>query len=232
MEKERAGRYTVIRLNVIAEGNTEQNFINQILRKHLAFHNVFVSVRRIETKRGGLRGGMTTYQKAKNDLLRWMKEDQHTEARFTTMFDLYALPNDFPDFDNAYKKSDPYEKITAIETSFKEDIKDYRFIPYIQLHEYEALILSEPDKFENMFPKHEHQIETLKELVKNFKSPELINDGKETAPSKRIINEIPSYKSLKKIAGVEIAEKIGLETIRTKCPHFNEWLIKLETLKQ
>jgi len=220
----------MIRLNITVEGQTEETFINQVIAPHLAFYNVFVAARRVETEKGGSRGGMTTYQKAKNDLLRWMKEDQHTEARFTTMFDLYALPNDFPYFDNAYKKSDPYEKITAIETSFKEDINDYRFIPYIQLHEYEALILSEPDKFDNMFPKYEHQIETLKELVKKFKSPELINDGKETAPSKRIINEIPSYKSLKKIAGVEIAEKIGLETIRTKCPHFNEWINKLETL--
>ena len=220
----------MIRLNITVEGQTEETFINQVIAPHLAFYNVFVAARRVETEKGGSRGGMTTYQKAKNDLLRWMKEDKHTEVRFTTMFDLYALPNDFPYFDNAYKKSDPYEKITAIETSFKEDINDYRFIPYIQLHEYEALILSEPDKFDNMFPKYEHQIETLKELVKKFKSPELINDGKETAPSKRIINEIPSYKSLKKIAGVEIAEKIGLETIRTKCPHFNEWINKLETL--
>jgi len=220
----------MIRLNITVEGQTEETFINQVIAPHLAFYNVFVAARRVETEKGGSRGGMTTYQKAKNDLLRWMKEDQHTEVRFTTMFDLYALPNDFPYFDNAYKKSDPYEKITAIETSFKEDINDYRFIPYIQLHEYEALILSEPDKFDNMFPKYEHQIETLKELVKKFKSPELINDGKETAPSKRIINEIPSYKSLKKIAGVEIAEKIGLETIRIKCPHFDEWINKLETL--
>jgi len=220
----------MIRLNITVEGQTEETFINQVIAPHLAFYNVFVAARRVETEKGGSRGGMTTYQKAKNDLLRWMKEDKHTEVRFTTMFDLYALPNDFPYFDNAYKKSDPYEKITAIETSFKEDINDYRFIPYIQLHEYEALILSEPDKFDNMFPKYEHQIETLKELVKKFKSPELINDGKETAPSKRIINEIPSYKSLKKIAGVEIAEKIGLETIRIKCPHFDEWINKLETL--
>ena len=222
----------MIRLNIIAEGNTEQNFINQILRNHLVDYNIFVSARRVETEKGGSRGGMTTYQKAKNDLLRWMKEDQNTEARFTTMFDLYALPKDFPDFDNAYKKVDPYERVTFIEKALKEDIQDYRFIPYIQLHEYESLILSKPDKFEIMFPKHERQIANLEELVKSFISPELINDGQETAPSKRIIKEIPAYKSLKKTAGVAIAQQIGLETIRKRCPHFNEWITKLETLER
>jgi len=224
----------MIRLNITVEGQTEETFINQVIAPHLAFYNVFVAARRVETEKGGSRGGMTTYQKAKNDLLRWMKEDQHTEARFTTMFDLYALPNDFPDFHNAYKKSDPYEKVKAIEEAFKGDIRDYRFIPYIQLYEFEALLLSEPTKFNVRFigKKYETPIRNLEEIVKNFRYPELINDGEETAPSKRIIKEIPEYLKgkTKATAGPMIAQQIGLQTIRKKCPHFDEWINELETL--
>jgi hypothetical protein len=58
----------------------------------------------------------------------------------------------------------------------------------------------------------------------------LINDGEETAPSKRIGKEIPDYLGAKPTAGPIIAGKIGLETMRMKCPHFNEWLTKLENL--
>lgn len=224
----------MIRLNITVEGQTEETFINQVVVPHLASYNVFVSVRRVETKRGGQRGGMITYQKTKNDLLRWLKEDQHKEVRYTTMIDFYALPNDFPDFHNAYKKSDPYEKVKAIEAAFKEDIKDYRFIPYIQLHEFEALLLAEPTKFKARFigKEYETSIKNLEKMVKKFRYPELINDNAETAPSKRIIKEIPEYgkKHVKPNAGPMIAQEIGLEIIRKRCPHFNEWITKLETL--
>lgn len=29
-----------------------------------------------------------------------------------------------------------------------------------------------------------------------------------------------------------MAQKIGLETIRQKCPHFNQWIERLENLSQ
>jgi len=59
-------------------------------------------------------------------------------------------------------------------------------------------------------------------------SPELINDGPDTAPSKRILKEIPEYDKVG--AGVLVAEKIGLEILRKKCNHFAEWLACLEQL--
>jgi hypothetical protein len=56
----------------------------------------------------------------------------------------------------------------------------------------------------------------------------LIDDGPTTAPSKRIIAEIPEYD--KATAGVAVAEKIGMDTLRQKCRHFNEWITRLEQL--
>ena len=59
-------------------------------------------------------------------------------------------------------------------------------------------------------------------------NPELINDGHDTAPSKRILEQIPAYK--KATAGVTVTEKTGLSTLRAKCKHFHEWLSCLEQL--
>jgi hypothetical protein len=111
------------------------------------------------------------------------------------------------------------------------DIRDrLPFLPYIQLYEFEALILSDPEKFSVRFIEHDRQIKRLAELCLSFVSPELINDGQQTAPSKRIIKEIPEYEGAKASAGPLIAKEIGIKTMREKCPHFNNWLTKLEKL--
>ncbi|CAD5914439.1 hypothetical protein PA905_02950 [Planktothrix agardhii CCAP 1459/11A] len=116
---------------------------------------------------------------------------RNAQKPFTTMCDLYALPNDFPGFEEAQKISDPYERVKQLENALFDDINDSRFIPYIQLHEFEALILSDPIKLEERFPNYQSEVQKLVSLCQSFESPELINDGEQTAPSKRIIQAIP-----------------------------------------
>lgn len=219
-------------LHIIAEGQTEQQFVLKILRPHLAQYQVYADARCILTSRDKhsgkqYRGGLLSYQKAKNDIQTWLKEDSRTSCRFSTMFDLYALPNDFPDFTNAQKKTDPYQKIACLEAALAQDIQDNRFIPYIQLHEFEALILADAQKLDWEYLEHERAIANLVAMVGDT-CPELINDGAETAPSKRILKQIPEYDKV--TAGWTVAEQIGLTTLRHKCPHFNEWLTRLEQL--
>ncbi|KPA13589.1 hypothetical protein MHK_006193 [Candidatus Magnetomorum sp. HK-1] len=223
----------MIRLNFIVEGQTEQLFVHEVLKNHLSMFKVYPYVRRVETGRNkGIiyRGGMTGYLKAKKDITNWMKEDKDPHARFTTMFDLYALPSTFPKFDESKKISNPYKRVETLEYAFQEDIKEKRFIPYVQLHEFEALLLSAPDIFTYAFPEFTSQISRLKEMTKLFTTPEHINDKNETAPSKRIIKEIPEYADLKTTAGPLIAKHIGLKVMREKCLHFNQWVNKLERL--
>lgn len=118
-----------------------------------------------------------------------------------------------------------------MEDAFANDLMHRKFIPYIQLHEFEALILSEPSMFASRFVEHKQGIQELIEVCANFSSPELINDDVKNAPSKRIIRAIPDYKGTKASAGPLIAKNIGLQTIRQKCPHFDAWLIKLERIE-
>jgi hypothetical protein len=160
-----------------------------------------------------------------------MRQDQHGDAFFATMFDLYALPDDFPAYSQTCHLR-PHERVVAIEAALNADIGHPRFIPYIQLHEFEALLLVDPQNFDWMFIEHDLPIQQLIDLVAAFESPELIDDGRETASSKGNARLIPEYEGQKSSAGPLIAAKIGLPTIRAKCPHFDGWLRRIEALGQ
>jgi len=147
------------------------------------------------------------------------------------MIDLYALHNDFPGRDEADgMRFDPYKRVTALEKKWQEATGDSRFIPFIQLHEFEAYLFVDVAKFDSFFEHPRRGIEELAKVAKSVGSPELIDDGQHTAPSKRIISQFPAYNRLKTSVGPQMAEDIGLPTIRSKCPHFDAWLGRLEGL--
>ena len=223
----------MIRLHVTVEGRTEEAFVNRTLRPYLANFGVYAAVRCVMTgRKGGMgfRGGMSSYAKAKNDIFRWLKEDRNANVFFTTMFDYYALPNDFPGYAEAEKLQDPYDKVTAIESSFDEDVADRRFVPYIQLHEFEALLFVRPGKFEIEYFDNPEGISKLQAIADKFSNPELINQGSTTSPSKRIIGVYPDYKERKADVGAMVAHEIGIDDMKKTCSRFNAWLTRLEQL--
>jgi hypothetical protein len=233
----------MIRLNMIVEGQTEETFVRDILAEHLFPFQVYPSARMVETGRkrilgareGGkrvFRGGMTTYQKARKDICRWIKQEEGSRQVYvTTMFDLYALPEDFPGFWEAMANATPELRVEALEDAFRKDIDFPRFMPYIQLHEFEALVLAAPATIAPQFQMRESN-RAIKDLVKLVEScpPEEIDDGEQTAPSKRIIRLIPEYAGVKSSAGPQIVQAIGLRKIRGMCPHFDRWVSQLEGL--
>jgi len=225
----------MIRLHMVVEGQTEEEFVNSVLKEHLAGFSIFVDARCVETSRSRrrrriYRGGMIDYLKAKRDLHRWMKEDQHPEVFFTTMFDLYALPGDFPKREESRPLTDPYARVQMLEEEFRKDIGHQSFVPYLQLHEFEALVLTDPQKLDIEFMNRTLEISRLVEMRAAVDSPEVIDDGENTAPSKRIIAEIPEYEGRKVSAGPRVARDIGLAILRKGCPHFHAWLNRLECL--
>lgn len=157
-----------------------------------------------------------------------MKEDSSPHCYFTTLFDYYALPNNFPKYHEAHQTHTTTESIRILEQSFADDIADPRFIAYLQMHEFEALLLSDPQKLDWEYLEHEAAIQTLVSLVAQYPTPEMINQGADTAPSKRILRVIPEYDKVN--AGIHVLQRIGLPTIRQRCPHFDEWLCRLEQL--
>jgi hypothetical protein len=225
-----------VRLHIVAEGQTEETFVNSILVPHLALFSVFADVRCIETGRSWrriYRGGMTSYEKLRNDLVRWMRQDDHEDCWFTSMIDLYGLErldDEFPGLAESHRLNNPYERVESIEQAFARDIDHHRFIPHIQLHEFEALILADTNHIESVFLCEENELEELSALVNRYASPEEIDDGESTAPSKRIISLLPQYDGRKSSSGPIIAGRIGIPVLRQRCPHFGEWLARLESL--
>lgn len=223
-----------VRLNFIVEGQTEEAFVNTLLKPHIGPFSVWASARCVETsRRRGIkhRGGITRYAVAKRDIQQWLLNDQNADARFTTMFDLYHLPDDFPGYADASMMHDPYHRVVALEDALADDVADYRFIPYLQLHEFEALLLADPQQLDTQFPGCEDAILSLTAAVSQYGSPELVGGSENIAPSKRIIDLIPEYKGRKASACPILAAKIGLPTLRCQCVHFDQWLSKLENLR-
>ncbi len=118
------------RINLVVEGQTEEGFVNQVLAPHLGAAGIFAKARcvttRLDRRRPDLvhRGGLPNYGKARRDLERWLAEDPG--AMFTTMFDLYALPKDFPAFTDSRRWNGPYQRVAALEAAFAADFADDR----------------------------------------------------------------------------------------------------------
>ncbi len=223
------------RLYLFAEGPTELTFADAVLKPHLGNLGVYmhppVLIAHAKKKGRVHRGGGRKYTPMKNDIQRFLAQEKGSDVFFTTMIDLYAIHADFPGLDEAEKlRHMPDKRVEALERAFAKDIHDDRFVPYIQLHEYEAYLFSDPTWFRYFYSHHEKQIAALMTIADGYDTPEMIDDGPHSAPSKRIIAELPDYGDAKSAVGPQVAELIGLEVIRRKCPHFAAWLSRLEKL--
>lgn len=218
------------RLYITVEGPTERKFADEVLIPHLAQYSLDVRTRVVLTNRKlGKRGGILDFTRVRDDLHRLMREDGHADALFTTMVDLYALPSEFPGLNEARKKTQPSDRVAVLEAAFQAEMSDRRFYPYIQLHEFEALLYCDLSQLQRRISNSEAAITALTRDVVGL-APEDINEGATTAPSKRIIRHLPIYEKTKVRIGAPAAAAIGLSILRAQCPHFNAWVSKLESL--
>ena len=181
------------------------------------------------------RGGMTTYSRVRNDIITCLRSDQ--TAYVSTMVDFFRLPTDFPGYEEAMSCLDHCQSATVLEHEWKQDIlfalpgmPADRFIPYIQLHEFEALLYTDLRVLELEYfdPADLRRIQTLYEETKDI-PPEEINHGAETAPSKRLLKTV-SYQ--KGDGPAELLDVITIDKIRQKCGHFSQWLDTLQRLPE
>ena len=219
----------MIRLNVTAEGFSEEKFVSDIIRPHLLNFGIYTDVRKVLTNRRlKKRGGIVGYGKFKNDVTQWIKEQP--TAYHTTFIDLYGLASDFPGYSSTQGQQ-PYSRVVAMEQALHADISYHKFIPFIQLHEYEALLFANPQITEHWLSLYNRvPVGSFQKIVNDCGgNPELINEHPTTAPSKRIISLCPIYDKVDD--GILILKEIGLSNLRNECQHFNQWLTTLEGLK-
>jgi hypothetical protein len=212
---------------ILVEGQTEETFVRDILGPYLWNFNVFCTPKVATTKRVAtgpdFKGGIVSYGKLKFDIKRLLEDS--SIRLVTTMIDYYGFSSRVP-FKNKISGSNCFQRVKILEKLFAADIGDRRFSPYLQMHEFEAMIFVEPGELDKV--SHTLTSRELLETRNKFKSPEEINDNPCTAPSKLIIRAFPSYR--KTVHGPLIIRRIGLEKIRRQCEHFNQWISKLEKL--
>jgi hypothetical protein len=216
------------RLFFLVEGQTEETFVNRVLGPHLWSFDKAPEVTRVVTKRvqgrRAFRGGIASYARVLDDLRRLLASSPDA---VTTLFDYYALPRDFPGRDAAAKVRSCYERVEQVERAFAASVADPRFIPNLVLHEFEGLLFSAPRAISQVLLDAGSAAE-LEAIAAGFASPEEIDDGPDTHPSRRIERLLPAYE--KPFHGPLVAEKIGVAGIRARCPHFDAWLERLESL--
>jgi hypothetical protein len=220
-----------MRLYVLVEGPTEEQFAKGVLGPHLQAQGISIYPLIVATRcahHGRKQRGGGDWDKWRKDLMRLTKGQPGADVRFTTMFDLYGLPGEFPGLAEHRAVGDTRRRAELLEGALAADIDDWRLIAYLQRHEFEALVLAGLDALKEVLDVRDHpSVVVLQQLVASV-PPEDVNDGTDTAPSKRLEESIPSYR--KTVHGPLAVEATGLAKLRATCPRFNAWITKLEGL--
>lgn len=198
------------RVAVIVEGDTEERFVNHVLRDELA------GVALIPLN---LSGGAVSMHYMLGSIVPLMYE---RHACVTTMVDFYK-------FKNPARKSGAEDIERELAEAVEEKVRHSRtgsrtvFLPYLQKHEFEALLFADREIMAECLGLSGAQRRKLTAIKGN---PEDIDH--DHPPSKRIIDIHRKYE--KEINGVEIARKIGLAKIARECPRFGGWLAELRKI--
>ncbi len=216
------------RVLMLVEGQTEERFVKDVLGPAFWDKKLFLVATILATKRvkdgSHFKGGVTNFSKFRDDTRRLL--ESAGGALVTTMVDYYGLPSDFPGMASRPPHGTPIQRVTHVENAIAEHFHSpSNFLPFLVLHEFEAWLFSSPTELPRALTASHKQPE-FEAIRQRAATPEEINERPEFAPSKQIEKLFPDYR--KTVHGPMTAKRIGLERIRAECPHFNEWMGKLE----
>lgn len=219
-------------MQIVVEGETERDFVKKILGPHF---RPLGMIFQFNVLHGVTRWG---WEKVRNEIAGCIYDAP--DSYCTTMLDLYGLPENTPG-KHGGRYDDPLKWVTHIERAISRSLKEMnermerfvgsgRFIPYLQVHEFEALLFSDPLAISPNVDAKSKDAELIK-IRAEYPTPEHINNHPSTAPSRRL-RKLFGTAYQKPLCGALIAEDIGLEKIRRECRHFHEWVTLLEELAE
>jgi hypothetical protein len=219
-----------VRVHILCEGPTEESFVKNLLIPH--FQPLGKLLFPSQIGKPGQKGGGVSLGRVFTDIRIRLLGDP--TAYCTTFFDFYGLQSQFLGKQQASTYLHAADKARCVQEALADHVKvqlgspaHQRFIPYVQMYEFEALLFSDPLKFtQGVGQPNLHA--RLQNIRTAFASPEEINDSPMTAPSKRLASLLPEYE--KPLMGTLGALEIGLASMRQACPLFNRWLEQLEAL--
>ena len=205
----------MIRLAISVEGQTEEEFVKGFLADHLWLNGVVSQPILL-----GGSGGDVTVDRLAADMAKLFRSFEFV----TSLVDFYGFRG------KGSATPDQLEKIIdeKVNDSIQGSWDQSRVFSYVQQHEFEGLLFSDVSAFASLIDVPDGAVDALREVRSQFPTPEDINDDRDTAPSKRIVELIPRYQKV--VDGPLLAEGIGLDAIRAECPRFNAWVKRLESL--
>ncbi len=213
---------------VSVEGPTEERFVKEVLAPFFRQKNIMLEPIIVVTKRlanASFKGGTIPFDKAIKDIKKLLNPKYNF---VTTFYDYYGINKDFlPDSISG----SPYETVTQIETKMADAICNPKFIPYIQLHEFETFLFVDAEiTSNNLLGCNKVKVtQTINQALQgNNLNPELVNNSPNTAPSKRIIGCYAEYQ--KTVDGPGVCNELGIQAMMDKCPNFKNWINKLLSL--
>ena len=210
------------RVVFIVEGDTEVSFIQKRVIPYLyskGFTNPMNAQKILTNRKLNKKGGNVGFEYLKNDVSRVAATKN---VLITTLLDFFRLPTDFPGY------TTDSLRLPDMEQGIKEKVTEFMdascFLPYIQRHEIESLMYTSMDGF-NVVVDDQESLDELQRIIDSYPTPEDINGGADTAPSKRLMRIFPYEKTAD---GEMILEALDIDDIRGKCPRFNKWMVILE----
>ena len=216
-------------LQIIVEGLTEQNFVNDLLVDYLAQHNIAVHASQVSKPQQ--KGGDIRFERVKTDVLAFLR--QRNDIIVSTFVDYYGL-HQWPGLEEISFGMSPSaiadklngSAVLSLAQEYPELRVPERFIPYLSMHEFEALLFSDTEVLSEELNTSRKAFE---DVLADCGSPEQINTVRETSPSHRL-KALSQGRYKKSSTDIRIAKRIGIERIRVQCPIFDAWLKKIEQL--
>ena len=216
-------------LQIVVEGLTEQIFVNELLVDYLVRHNIAVHATQVSKPQQ--KGGDIRFERVKTDVLAFLR--QRNDIVVSTFVDYYGI-HQWPGLEDITTGMPPSAiadtlnkmAVQILDREYPELRVRERFIPYLSMHEFEALLFSDTAVLST-------ELNTSKKLFDDVLlecgTPEQINTVRETSPSHRL-KMLSQGRFKKTSSGIRIAKKIGIDKIREQCPLFDAWLKRIENL--
>ena len=211
----------MIRLAITVEGETEEDFVNDVLGPYLNGKETYsfpILIGKAASGVGG--GGKVTIERLSADIASLY----HRFDFVTSLVDLYG-------FRDSGGNSAEYVEVQMLREARRlvgRGMDSRKVIPYVQQYEFEGLLFSDVEALGSILGVAGQAEAQLVSVRSQFLTPEEINDDPNTAPSKRLVQILPNYNKAR--FGPLVAQEIGLPTIRAQCPRFDAWVTRLESL--
>jgi len=220
-------------LYIIVEGETEEEFVKRLLVPYLYARGLTGHIQAILVFVSGGGHGHSNTQHFLNTIEPVLY--QRGEPVITSLLDFFRFPRKQAAFAACSALATASQQANCLEQALfdaVQAIRPYRyFVPYVQVHEFEALLFADAAGHALHAP---GILADVAAVIDAYSAAEEINSRPELAPSKRLAAIYRAHRQAyrKGADAVDVAELIGMDRLLEKCPRFKAWVESLLSATQ